>query len=152
MLNDGETWLEWATRVVSHAEEEFASGAEIPDAFEPFCRGGATTRTQAAHALYIVIADYYVRAASNPGVPELMRHFERYAALVEDIAMRILGDGIKLTDPNPEQAFGNWENVASFVAFLKTLDHTTYDFWTAVMERIEFDPSQLQRKPWWRFW
>ena len=153
-----------ARAIVAHAEDEFASGVSIGDAFTPFAEGGASTRLEALQALYIIIADTYrlvsVRRSGSPGE---MREFERYASHSGFIAMRIATDKIKdpanLADPNCLLA---QESVESFVGYCRTLNPASEDFWPKVYRRIGLvypaecdrtpDTTPVGRRPWWRFW
>jgi hypothetical protein len=155
-----------ARDIVGHAEDEFAPGRSIEDAFAPFARGGASTRLEALHALYIVIADYFHLASiRGSGSPNSVSEFDKYANLSESVAMRIMCDDVR--DPamlRNANGLGAQETVTSFVGYLRTLDPADADFWPRVYQRIGLDyPTQRDLKPEeksapagkkasWRFW
>ncbi len=156
--------LDRARAIVGYAENEFASGRRIEDAFTPFAGGGASTRFEAVQALYIVIADYFHSACvRDGGSPDAMKHFDKYAKLSGDLSWRILCGNIRDPAKVPD-ALGNQETVESFVGYLKTLSPASADFWPEVYQRIglaypservwepEADASSSGKKPWWRFW
>lgn len=149
-----------AKTIVSHAENEFCNGVDIPDAFAPFARGGATTRTEAINALMIVIADFY-RSASRQG-QSAMREFEQYAHGSGSIAMRIIADAAE--SPVALEAIirsSDQESIGSYVEFLKTIDPGKPGFMNRVYERIGVNASAGDKgfsevttaptkRPWWR--
>jgi hypothetical protein len=149
--------------IVGHAEDEFASGSSIDDAFAPFARGGASSRLEAVHALYLVIADFFSLALRGPRPHEKMAEFEKYANLSEPIAIRVMSDGLR--DPAMlRNVLAAQETVASFVSYLRRLDPAQTDYWPQVYQRIGLDyPAQLDstseqksspmnKKPWWCIW
>jgi hypothetical protein len=156
--------LDRARAIVGYAENEFASGRHIEDAFTPFAGGGAATRFEAVQALYIVIADTYrlvsVRRARSP---DEMNHFDKYASFTGELSWRILCDNIRDPAKVPD-VLGDQETVQSFVGYLKTLNPASADFWPDVYKRIGLDyPTERDWKPekdaaasgkraWWRFW
>jgi hypothetical protein len=88
--------LRRARAIVGYAEDEFASGRRIEDAFTPFSRGGAAIRLDAVHVLYIVIADYFHSACvRDSGSPDAMKRFGKCANLSGGISWRILRDNIR---------------------------------------------------------
>ena len=155
--------LDQAKEIVGQAEDEFASGRHIEDAFEPFSSAGAATRIDALNALYLVIADFFAFCVSRSRSPDAMKAFEEYANASGSIAWRILCGNVhdlaKVRD-----ALGGAETVRSFVDFLKTLNPENSEFWPQVYARLGLQypaESDLNRqdgaalshkKAWWRFW
>lgn len=154
-----------AREIVEHAENEFANGNDIKDAFMPFSRGGATTRLEALQSLYIRIADFYHFACVRRSkLPDAMKQFDIYANGSGLIAWRIMCDHIREPSKIPD-ALRSQETVSSFVAYVRTLDPTAVGFWHNIYQRIGLDyplesqpliqvpePSAKASKPWWRFW
>jgi hypothetical protein len=157
--------LDRARAIVAHAENEFAAGGTISDAFAPFARGGASTRAEATNALYIVIADFYRMASRSGANSEAMQEFFHYASLSGSIAIRLTYDAIDSPDALRHVASSDTrETMDSFVNYLRTLDPTGRDFISCVYHRIGLtyptesrsEPSSVaapsMNKPWWRFW
>ena len=157
--------LERAREIVAHAENEFAAGHHIQDAFAPFARGGASTRAEATNALYIVIADYYRMASRHGASSPAMQEFSNYAGLSGSISLRLTYDAIE--NPDALRAVASTdsrETMESFVRYLRSRDPQDPDFMPNVYRRIGLaypaeprseplvaTPSAAN-KPWWRFW
>ena len=154
-----------ARKIVAHAENEFADGGDIRDAFAPFARGGASTRAEATNALYIAIADYYRMASRRGPGSAAMQEFAHYAGLSGLIALRLTYDAID--SPDALQAVASTdsrETMDSFVRYLRSRDPRDSDFMPSVYRRIgltypaepriepSFAATPSTNKPWWRFW
>lgn len=127
--------LACAKAIVDHAENEFASGSDILDAFVPFARGGAGTRDEALCALKLVVADYYRTAYKGSHIN--MLEFDKYAQGSGGIALRIIADAAN----GPEaldviMRSNSKESMSSYVTYLKTLDPSNSGFMNGVYERI----------------
>lgn len=163
-----------AISIVEHAEDEFASGKRIEDAFTPFAAGGASTRLEARNALHLVIADFYcVVCARSSRDSDAMEGFRKYAEAWAGKALRITSDhlikqarssGKRMSELLSESGFGHLETVSSFVDFLQRLNPEATDYWPNVYQRMGLDyprepvchpeeiPASIAKKPWWRFW
>ena len=165
--------IDRAIAIVEHAEDEFASGQRIEDAFTPFAAGGASTRLEARNAFHLVIADFYrVACARSSRDSGAMEGFRKYAEAAASIAFRITSDhlikrassGKRMSELLSESGFGHLETVSSFADFLRTLNPEATDYWPTVYQRLGLDyPSEpvchpreetasIAKKPWWRFW
>ena len=157
--------LDRARAIVSHAQNEFGSDRRIDDAFEPFARGGATTRLEALHAHYIAAADFFrLVATRKPGSTPTMKQFDQYANLSMQIAMRIVCDDIRDEAVLMDTAMRTGGEFESFVAYVKTLDPTSAGFWPQVYQHMGIDyplesvvrlvdnSTTPKKTPWWRFW
>jgi hypothetical protein len=157
--------LERARVIVAHAENEFGADYDIPDAFAPFARGGASTRAEASNALYIVIADFYCMASWHGASSPAMQEFSDYARLSGLIALRLTRDAID--SPEALQAVASTdsrETIDSFVRYLRSRNPQDSDFMPSVYRRIGLtypteptgEPARVTapntNKPWWRFW
>jgi hypothetical protein len=153
--------LNHAKAIVGHAEEEFASGADIRDAFAPFARGGATTRAEAVESMKIVIADFYRSAAKNG--QDAMREFDQYAKGSGAIALRVIADAADSSEVlDTIMKANSTESISSFVQFLKTLLPGDSEYMRRVYDRIGItfpeqvviDPikctPQRMKRAWWR--
>ena len=140
--------VERALAIVEHAENQFASGQHIEDAFTPFAAGGASTRLEALNALYIVIADHFRLSSARPsGASGGMDLFDRYANASQSIALRIVYDDNPST-LKPAAGLQGTETIESFVAYLRTLDPRGPDFWPQVYQRLGLNyPSEREEPP-----
>lgn len=152
--------VERACAIVAHAENVFATGEMIEDAFVPFARGGATSRKEALDALYIAIADYYRRASRRGKHSQEMSEFTSYALHSGLISYRIACDaGV---GPNSVSALAlemPHEEMMDFVAYLQTITPSDSSFFNRVYSRLGIEITQAkpqsapaQVKPWWQFW
>ena len=132
--------LERARKIVGHAEDKFATGKDIADAFTPFAQGGALTRLEALKALYIVIADYYHIASSRSSIsPRLMEEFEKYVNQSKSIAMRIMSDDVRDDDQKRKVSLEQKTSYELNVKYFKSLDSTLECYWQLVYRSIGLD-------------
>ena len=127
--------LERARTIVEYAENIFADGRSRSETFKAFAEGGASFRLEAFCALYIVIADYFHYAAIRPGSPKAMTMFNQYAGASQHIALQIMCEHIDDRE-NLSLAFDAEESVESFVAYLRTLNASSADYWPQVYRRL----------------
>lgn len=146
--------VERALSIVEHAEDQFAKGRAIADAFAPFAEGGAHSRSDARTALMIVIADTYRLAA--PPTSSQFGTYQSYARSSRMIASRIIFDDPAYRNDAAEDVLALGTEYEAYLVFLETLEPNHSNYWPLVYERLGLSyaapTSSLQpKKRWWHF-
>lgn len=136
--------LSRARAIVGHAENEFASGRRIEDAYSPFADGGASSRTEARNALLLMVAETFRLTTSRASPPQKTRElFEGYSRSSRFIATRIVCDAMRDADEVLVAAMNSGNEYESFLDYIQTLDPKEREFWPKIYERLSLPcPTQ----------
>ena len=165
--------IERANEITDGIASVLVSPRHVGRIFTPISRTGATTRTELAHAIYIVVAEVFqsirrqgkadnagsefanfVRDAGGSLHFVLMLHpclpdsELRLIATLSDDSIEFSHEESRLQQLARNDGAMELETVDSFVSFLRTLDAFNRDYWPQVYQRIGLlCPSNLVPLP-----